>query len=159
MNGSIISTRETNSSPSNILATKGSSVWLHWSYTYIGDGTHEENTHFIVNYKEQIIGFNCMSQPSFQVLAQRAGQSGALTLVSPVPSPFSGRVEMISSNSTLVIHNLQYSDSNCQFSSDVYVNINTGAGEVLHEFSLKPMVNLTVIGNVMFIQLSIMFLK
>ena len=152
MSGSIIRANEANSSPSNAIATKGSSVWLHWNYSYIGDGTHEENAHVISKYKEQLIGINCTFQPSIQPLAKRFGQNGALTLSSPVPSPLSGRVEIISSNSTVVIHGLQYSDSKCQFSSDIYVNINTGAETFLRDFSLKPIVSLTVIGTAMSIQ-------
>ena len=40
---------EERSSPSHINATKGSSIWLHWNYTYIGDGTHNGTTTALSN--------------------------------------------------------------------------------------------------------------
>ena len=46
-----------------------------------------------------------------QALTKRTGVNCALSLESPVPAPFHGRTEVLSSNSTLVIHNLQYNDS------------------------------------------------
>ena len=150
VNGSVVSSSQAYSSPSHIFATRGSSVRLHWNYTYVGDGKHEEKVHFISKYKEQIIEINSTSQPWAQVLAKRIGQNGSLILQSPVPAPFKGRVEVISSNSTLVIHNLQYNDSTYRFSSDVNVDIDIFAFEpVLHDFQLKPVVSLTVVGNFM----------
>ena len=148
VNGGVVIINEANSSPSHVIATRGSSAWLHWNYTYVGDGTHEENVHFISKYKEQIIEINSTSQPSIQVLAKRIGQDGPLALQSQVPAPFKGRVEVISSNSTLVIHDLQYSDSTYRFSSDVNVDIDIFAvAPVLHDFQLKPIVSFTIIGN------------
>ena len=147
MNGGVVNKSEANSSPSHILTTKGSSVWLHWNYTYIGDGTYDKSVYLISKYKEQIIGITSTSGSKFQALAKRIGQNGALTLESPVPAPFNGRVKAISSNSTLVIHNLQYNDSAYRFSSDVNVHIDIDAGPILYEFRLKPIVSLTVIGN------------
>ena len=120
MNGQAINPIEAKSSPSHINTTKGSSVWLHWNYTYAGDGPQGIVT---LTYNEQLIRFNSTSQHTVQILANRTGQNGALTLESPTPVPFTGRVEVISSNSTLVIHNLQYNDSNYQFSSTVKVSI------------------------------------
>ena len=69
--GKVITTNEANSSPSQITVIKGSSIWLLWNYTYIGDGTHGEIVPVTTNYGEQIIGFNSTSQPSIQVLAKR----------------------------------------------------------------------------------------
>ena len=143
MNGQVLRPVEANSSPSDIIATKGSSVWLHWSYTYIGDGRHG----FInVTYKEQIIGFKSASQPSVAKLAKRTGQNGALTLESPVPAPFNGRVDVISANSTFVIHGLQCNDSTYQFSSSVSVDVDPGSGALTNIFVLKPIVSITVNG-------------
>ena len=134
---------EVNSSPSQFIASKGSSVWLHWNYTYIGDGRHGFVT---FTYKEQIIGFNATLQPTTQTLANRTGQNGALTLQSPVPAPFNGRVEMISANSTLAIHGLQYNDSTYQYSSSVSVDVDNGGGALTTNFVLKPVVLIAVNG-------------
>ena len=144
MNGQqIISPVEVNSSPSHVITIKGSSVWLHWNYTYIGDGLQGLIT---VTYREQTIRFNSTSQPSIQTLAKRTGQNGALTLESPVPAPFNGRVDVISANSTLVIHDLQYNDSTYQFSSSVSFDVNAGFGAVTNIIVLKPVVSITVTG-------------
>ena len=143
VNGQMITPNEANSSPSQITAMKGSFIWLHWNYTYIGDGNHGLVT---TNYIEQIIGFNSTSQPHIQVLAKRIGQNGILTLLSSIPAPFNGRVEVISSNSTLVIHGLQYNDSSYPFSSNVKVSSDIGAGPVPNTYDLKPIVAITVNG-------------
>ena len=143
MNGRALSPVEANSSPSHIIATKGSSVWLHWNYTYIGDGRHWIIT---FTYKEQIIGFNATLQPTIQTLAKKTGQNGALTLESPVPAPFNGRVQVIPVNSTLVIHGLQYNDSTYIFSSSVSVHADGGGGAVNNIFVLKPVISITVNG-------------
>ena len=119
---------------------------MHWNYTYVGDGSLGGAFPVTINYTEQIIGFNSPSQPSIRVLAQRIGQNGILTLQSSIPSPFNGRVEMIPSNSTLVIHGLQYNDSSYQFSSNVKVTTDVGAGPAPNTYNLKPIVNLTVNG-------------
>ena len=146
VNGQAVTPNEANSSQSQITAIKGSSVWLHWNYTYVGDGTHNGVLPTTTNYIEQIIGFSSTSQPTIQALAKRTGQNGVLTLELPMPAPFNGRVGVISSNSTLVIHDLQYNDSSYQFSSNVKVTQNTGAGPVLNPYNLKPIVAITVNG-------------
>ena len=53
---------------------------------------------------------------------------------------------MISSNSTFVIHGLQYNDSTYQYSSSVSVDIDPGGGAVTNIFVLKPVVSMTVTG-------------
>ena len=143
---------EENSSPHHIIAKKGSSVWLHWNYTYIGDGMHLGGG-LVTTYREQTILVNSTSQSIGRTLAKRIGQNGALTLESPVPSPFNGRVEMISSNSTLVIHGLQYNDSTYQFSSYVTLEIEYGAGTKTNKIDLKPIVSITVNGMITVIML------
>ena len=85
MSGQVVSPVEATSSPSHIIATKGSSVWMHWNYTYVRDG---RDGILIITYKEQIIGFNSTLQPSIQTLAKRTGQNGALSLESSIPAPF-----------------------------------------------------------------------
>ena len=142
MNGQITPV-EADSSPSHIIVIKGSSVWLHWNYTYGGDGKFGP---FTLTYREQIIGFNSTSQPNVQTLAKRAGQNGALALESPVPAPFNGRVEVISSNSTLVIHHLQYNDSSYHFSSHVKIDSVYSGTTSTYDFPLKPVVSMTVNG-------------
>ena len=143
MNGQVLSPVEANSSPSHIIVTKGSSVQLHWNYTYIGDGTYGPTT---FTYNEQIIGFNSTSQPTVQTLAKRTGANGALILESPVPVPFNGRVEVISANSTIVIHGLHYNDSEYQFSSVVTLDIDIGGTISNSKFHLKPVVSIAVNG-------------
>ena len=143
MNGQAVTPVEANSSPSHILATKGSSVWLHWNYTYVGDGVQGIVT---LTYKEQIIGFNSTSQPTVQTLAKRTGANGALVLESPTPVPFNGRVEAISANSTIVIRDLQYNDSAYQFSSVASVDADFGGTVSDSRFHLKPVVSISVNG-------------
>jgi len=145
----VVQRNEENSSPSHINTTKGSSVWLHWNYTYVGDGRYGIVT---INYREQTIGFNSSSNSSIKTLAKRNGQNGALTLEEPIPVPFNGRVEMISSNSTLVIHNLQYNDSNYQFTSKIEVDAIVGAVHKQNTFKLKPAVCVSVHGVPEFIK-------
>ena len=99
------------------------------------------------NYREQILGFNIAAQSTIKTIAKRIGQNGALTLESPVPSPFVGRAEVISSNSTLVIHGLQYNDSIYQFSSIISVDRNRSDGVVTKRYHLKPVVSITVNGK------------
>ena len=142
----IFSISEANSSPSSVTAAKGGSVWFHWNYTYIGDGTHSGGITITTTYREQIIELNRTFEYTIQTFANKTGQNGALTLESPVPSPFNGRVEMISSNSTLVIHGLQYNDSAYQFSSYVNLDLDVGAGAVTNKYTLRPVVSITVNG-------------
>ena len=148
--GQAVKSNEANSSPNHVTAIKGSSVRLHWNYTYIGDGDHTGIIPANLHYKEQIIGFKNTSQPSINVLAKRIGQNGVLTLQSSIPAPFNGRVEMIPSNSTLVIHGLQYNDSLYRFLSTVNVDIDIGSGPSSKLFHLKPIVSVTVNGMKIF---------
>ena len=143
MNGRAIKPVEEKSSPSHINAAKGSSVWLHWNYTYVGDGRQGI---VLLAYREQLVGFRTVSNSSIQPLAKRIGQSGALTLESSIPAPFNGRVEVISSNSTLVIHNLQYNDSAYQFLSVVELSLDGGYAF----YNLKPVVTLKVNGKMLY---------
>jgi len=149
VNGQVISPVEANSSPSHVITIKGSSVWMHWNYTYVGDGPNGPG--ITLTYKEQIIGFNTTLQPPIQTLAKRTGQNGALTLESPVPAPFNGRVQVIPVNSTLVIHSLQYNDSTYQFSSIVKVDTDLFGRIVPTSFNLQPVVSITVNGIPSFI--------
>ena len=143
VNGQVVTPVEAHSSPSHIIATKGSSVWLHWNYTYVGDGVQGIVT---LTYREQIIRFNSTSQPTVQALPKRTGANGALVLESPVPVPFNGRVEVISANSTIVIRDLLYNDSTYQFSSVVSVDLDAGGTISNSKFHLKPVVSIAVNG-------------
>ena len=143
VNGQVLQPVEANSSPSSIVAIKGSSVWLHWNYTYLGDGRHVAVQSY---YNEQLIRCTSVSDGHIQVFAKRIGQNGAITLQSSIPAPFNGRVEMISSNSTLVIHRLQYNDSLYQFSSNVNVSLDFGGGFIVNIVPLKPTVSITING-------------
>ena len=143
MNGQVVTPVEAHSSPSHIIATKGSSVWLHWNYTYVGDRVQGI---FTLTYSEQIIRFNSTSQPTVKALAKRTGGNGALILESPVHVPFNGRVEVISANSTIVIRDLQYNDSAYQFLSVVTVDIDFGGAISNSKFHLRPVVSIAVNG-------------
>ena len=142
MRGILLKPVEENSSPSRIVATKGSSVWLHWNYTYPGDGVYGSAT---IYYRKQWIRFQTSVQSTFLALATRVGQYGTLTLESPVPAPFHGRVEVISSNSTIVIHDLQFNDSTYQFSSRVRMDVEPPY--LSENTSLKPVVRIAVNGT------------
>ena len=130
-------TIEANLLPCTTTAIKGSSVSLRWNYTYIGDGRHNREVLFHSLYKEQVIGISSSLLPRPQVLAKRIGQNGVLIMESPVPAQFQGRVEVISSNNTVVIHNLQYNDSAFQFSSKVTISLNFHAGPELHHYPFR----------------------
>ena len=137
---------KTNEAPSTRLVTtlKGSSVWLTWVYEYIGDGMKAGIV--TSKYHQQIIGFNNASQPAIQLLAKRIGENGLLVLSPSISAPFKGRVAVISSNSTLVIHGLQYNDSSYQFLSAINVSVDNGAGPNINVFQLKPVVTIAVHG-------------
>jgi len=140
----IVTVLGSSSSPSKITAAKGSSVWLHWNYTYIGDGPH--GGVLSTTYREQIIGFKSNSQPHFQVLAKRTGYIDALTLEYPVHVLFRGRVGVISSNSTLIIHDLRYADGLLRFSSFVRIDVDPGGSQKTHTYVLQPNIALSIYG-------------
>ena len=139
----LIQSDEENSSPAHIIVRKGSSVWLNWQYSYSGDGKHG---HVSYAYKQQTIVFINESDSVIQVLARRIGENGILTLESPTPPPFNGRVEVISSNSTLVIHHIQYDDSSFRFTSLIDVLWTVDFHEHDSKYNLKPNVTLEVQG-------------
>ena len=122
---------------------KGSSVWLQWAYTYEGDGNHGAYSSF---YNEQVIGFNSTSNSHIQILAKRIGQNGTLTLQSPTPAPFNGRVEVISSNSTLAIHRLQYNDSSYQLLSTINVTIQRNGTTTVSMTYIEPTISIAING-------------
>ena len=159
MNGNaILVSDKGKSSPSHISTIKGSSVSLQWIYAYIGDGKHSGGVPTVTTkYIEQSIQINIASQGTVKTLAKRVGENGVLTLESPVTVPFHGRAEVISSNNTLVIHNLQFNDSRYQFSSSVNINLDAGGGQETHVFDLKPVVSLTVDGTNIYQSLAIAF--
>ena len=96
---------------------------------------------------DHVIAFRNKSQSTTQTLARKVGQNGILILESPVPDPFDGRVEVIAANSTLVIHDLQYDDSAYAFVSRSGINIDSGGGNILNTFNIKPEFTLTVHGT------------
>jgi len=145
VNGQAVSPVEANSSPGHVITIKGSSVWMHWNYTYIGDGTHFGGA-LTTLFREQRFELNSTSETAIKTLARKTGQNGVLTLESPIPGTLNGRVDVISSNSTLVVHNLQYNDSTYQYSSSVSVDIDAGGGAVTSNFVLKPVVSMIVNG-------------
>ena len=148
VDGQVLTSVEANSSPSSVVAIKGSSVWLHWNYTYLGDGNHGAVTSY---YNEQLIRCTHISDGNIQVVAKRIGQNGALTLQSSISAPFNGRLEVISTNSTLAIHRVQYNDSSYQFSSIVNVSLDVGLGPNPSVQALKPTVSITINGMKFFI--------
>ena len=139
----VFTVSEANSSPSSVTAAKGGSVWLHWNYTYLGDGKHGGVT---TTFKHQVVALNSTFESIIKTLANKTGSNGALTLESPVPAPFNGRVEVISANSTLAIHSLQYNDSIYQLLSYVTLELDIGVGAFPKRNDLKPVVSITVNG-------------
>ena len=137
--GKVLS-KEVSSSPTLLSAYKSSPAWLHWAYDYGG------NVGGTVKYKEQVIGFKAASNKTVQALAKRNGAYNVLELESFIPAPFKGRVEVISSNSTLVIHDLQYNDSAYQFLSNIVVDVDVGSGSILIQIALKPNITVNVQG-------------
>ena len=135
---------ETNSSPSHVTSQKGSSLWLTWGYEYGGDASG------FLEYKEQIIGFNSSSQAALQPVAKRTGANGVLQLVPTVPAPFSGRLQVIPSNDTLVISGLKYNDTAYQFASYIIVDITVHGTRSLVRGDLKPVVSIKVNGKIMY---------
>ena len=134
---------EKSSFQSSITALKGASVWLYWD-----DPNYESKVQFEAltnNFKEQVIGLKT-SQQNFETVAKRVGQAGSLTLEPSIPAQFSGRVEVISSNSTLVIRDLQYNDSEYQFVSNVVLETDSGGAISPDIIALKPNFKLTVLG-------------
>ena len=146
MNGQPITPIEAKSSPVHIAVIKGSSVWLHWNYTYVGDWTGTGR--FRSRYDEQVIQYQSRRTrwPSAGVLATRIGENGVLKVPKRIPAVFYKRFEVISSNSTLVIHDLQYNDSSYLFSSTVKVSLETGGRLVPYTYNLKPIVTITING-------------
>ena len=128
------------SSPSQISATKKSSLWLHWNYTYTGDYPG------MVIYREQIIGYTSKVKPKLVPLAKRNGPSSALVKQSSIiAGPFNGRIDVIGDNSTLVVNNLRFNDSGTNFSS--YVDIGFGTPPTQNIVDLRPVVTIEVIGE------------
>ena len=144
MDGRAVTAVEADSSPSRITAKHGSAVYLHWAYTYIGDGTYPGMT---FKYIEQSLGFNSTSHPDIQILAFRSRPADPLKLAKPLPAAFTGRVEVIASNSTLVINNLGFIDTIYEYFSFVKIQMVYGPGiRNIVKFPLKPIVKVTVTG-------------
>ena len=76
-------------------------------------------------------------------LAKRNGPSGTLVKLSPIAGPFSGRIDVIQENSTLVVHNLRFNDSGTNFSS--YIDVAFGIGKAT--WPLIPVVTVEVMGE------------
>ena len=144
MNGTAVTPIEANSSSSHITAKHGSTVYLHWAYTYVGDGRHSLA---VITFLQQEIGFNSTSHKELQVLAKRSGERGPLQLASLLPASFEGRVDVIPSNSTLVIRDLQFNDSMHEYSSNIQVNMQfTSTTRQKLVYQLEPKVKITVTG-------------
>ena len=130
------------SSPRRVIATEGTSIWLHWEYKYLGDTQQYK-------FKEQIIGFNSTTDPVVVPLAKRNGSNGSLKLVDPMPSSFADRVELSSDKSSVVIKQLRFNDTKFQFFS--YVTMEHIYPKYLRpflsNFSLPPLKEVAVTGK------------
>ena len=124
------------SSPSSITVTKKSSVWLHWNYTYGGDYRR------LILYQYQSITYKDSLGSKPVELARRVGPSGRLEKLSSISDPIGARIDVISNNSTLVVHNLQFNDSGSNFSSFVKMG-----GSADYRKDLVPVVKLHVNGE------------
>ena len=127
------------SSPAKINASKGSTVWLHWNYTYPKGFTLEWHKAGYINDA---------SKNTIETLAIKNGTSGEFKALSVIPAPFTGRVDAISHNNTLVIKNLQYNDTAYKFSSFVQVSYRDPRVEIPF-IETKPVVDITVQGIVL----------
>ena len=125
------------SSPAKIIARKGSSVWLHWNYT----------SPIAITFDWQTAGYiNSVTDKTIEILARQDGSSGQFKALSVIPAPFTGRVDTISHNNTLVIKNLQYNDTSYKFSSFVKVSI---IGVAIIAIQMKPVIEITVQGTLL----------
>ena len=132
------------SSPNKILAKKGSTVRLTWAYIYYGNG-RSGTLH--LNYIQQLLGFNSTSHRYLQVLARRIGTDGILTVASPLPAAFKGRVQVIAKNSTLVIRDFRASDALYEYFSIVQVDLKHGmGGGLIRNYTLSPKVKIILTG-------------
>ena len=146
MNGMVLVPVAPNSSPSRITAMRGSSAWFYWKYNYTGDGRHP--TGVKTKYMLQFVRYTRLSDGDVQQLAVRKGQNGSLITESTIHAPFTGRVQVIASNSTMVIHRLQYNDSLYEFSSTVDVRIyTTGTANIVRTIALEPKIRILVNGR------------
>ena len=111
---------------------KDSSIWLHWNYTWGGDISD------VSEYKYQSITYKSRYGSTTVELARRTGSSGILRKSSSISDPIDARIGVISNNSTLVVHNLQFNDSGSNFSS--YVQIEAQGGKAGYPVDLYPVV-------------------
>ena len=115
---------------------KGSTVLLHWNYTYFP----------VDRFGYQRAGYiNDASKNTIEILARSDGSRGQLKAVSVIRAPFTGRVDTIRHNTTLVIKNVQYNDTSYNFSSFVQVHI---LGNPPIRKQMKPVIKLTVKGSI-----------
>ena len=128
------------SSPSQITALKRSSVWLHWNYTYGGDYLNA------ILYSHQGITYKSKYGSTTVELARRKDQYSTIKKLSSISDPIGTRIDVISDNSTLVVHNLQLNDSGSLFRSYVQVK------NRLTALYLKPNVTLFVNGKLLHLQ-------
>ena len=142
MNGTAVTPIEADSSPSHMTVKSGSTVYLNWAYTYIGDGRHSLGT---ISFAQQVIGFNSTSDGRFQVLAKKMGFKSNWTLASPLPPSFYGRVDVIQSNSTLVIRDITASDAFKTYYSRIDIRL-TSMKPTTIPYELAPLVKITVTG-------------
>ena len=131
------------SSPSHISALKKSSVWLHWNYTYGGDYLD------LILYSHQSIEYKSRYGSTSVELARRKDQNSTIRKLSSISDPIGTRIDVISDNSTLVVHNLQLNDSGSNFSS--YINYKNRRTRK----HLQPTVQLLVQGEFRFIHIKI----
>ena len=116
-----------------------SSIWLHWNYTWGGD------VDSVNEYQYQSIIFKSRYGSTPVELARRKDQFSTIKKLSSMSDPIGARIDVISNNSTLVVHNLQYNDSG-NFSS--FVRFKAQGGRAYYSFHLYPaVVRLYVIGE------------
>ena len=116
---------------------KMSSVWLHWNFTYGGDISR------VLVYLHQNITYKNVLGSTPVHLATRVGPFGVLEKLSAISDPIGARIDVISHNSTLVLHNLQYNDSGAKISSFIQMQ----AQGPPYPVDLAPVVTLHVKGK------------
>ena len=126
---------KSNSSPSQVAAIKMSSVWVHWNVTYGGAG--------VLVYLHQNITYKNVLGSTPVHLATRVGPFGVLEKLSAISDQIDARIDVISHNSTLVVHKLQYNDSGAKFSPFIEMQ----AQGPPYPLDLAPVVTLHVKGK------------
>ena len=109
------------SSPSVIIALKGSTIWLHWNYSYVGDT--EKN-----KCKEQLV--YCIGCHGVRAILRRKGATADLKhrvdrpgALPGIPAYLVNRIKVFPNNDSIAMRNMTLSDAGVYFVSVVYLEV------------------------------------